>query len=202
METKHNLLVNVLILIVGVVFIFMQSRGNVINAIVVIMGILFIAAAVLNLLVMMMSSGSRKQSQAANTREVVRRGSGTSSSSIPTILASVAAIALGIWMTVDPEALVSIIVYIFAGLLVLGGAYHIYMLAYGYRPQHFPGWMYVFPSILLITGIVILVVGAPTITDYIVLITGIAMVIFSVSSFLEYAGQQTFNRKELTAHND
>ncbi|MDE6490747.1 MAG: DUF308 domain-containing protein, partial [Muribaculaceae bacterium] len=194
-NSRSNIVTSILILIVGVVFIFMQSRGDVINAIVVIMGILFIAAAVLNLLMMMYSS--RK-----NTQAVVKRDSRASSSNIPTLLASVAAIALGIWMIVDPEALVSIIVYIFAGLLVLGGAYHIYMLAYGYRPQHFPGWMYVFPSALLIAGIVILVVGAPTITDYIVLITGIAMVIFSVSSFLEYAGQQTFNRKELQAHND
>lgn len=131
---------------------------------------------------------------ARSSKAVVKRGG--SSSNIPALLASVAAIALGIWMTVDPGALVSIIVYIFAGLLIFGGAYHIYMIAYGYRPQHFPGWMYVFPSILLITGIVILVIGAATITDYIVLITGIAMVIFSVSSFLEYAGRQSF-RKEL-----
>ena len=60
--------------------------------------------------------------------------------------------------------------------------------------MHFPVWLYIFPSLLVIAGVTMLIVGGPRIQDYIVLITGIAMVIFAVSSFLEYAGQQSFAR--------
>lgn len=179
MKSKTNVIVNVLILIAGIVFIFMHARENVINAIVIITGLLFIASGVFSLIMTFMS----------------RRPDG-SGSGVPGTLAAVAAVALGLWMTLDPSALVNIIVYIFAALLILGGAFHIYMLSLGYSPLRFPGWLYIFPALLIIAGLVILFLGAPTVVSYIVLITGIAMVIFAVNSFLEYAGSQSFARGE------
>ena len=178
MNSKSNIVTSILILIVGVVFIFMQSRQDVLHAIVFILGLLFISASVINLL-MLYTGKTHKEN---------------SSGRISGVLASGAALALGIWMTVSPGDIISVIVYAFAVLLILGGAYHIYMLAYGYRPMHFPRWLYIFPSLLVIAGVTMLIVGGPRIQDYIVLITGIAMVIFAVSSFLEYAGQQSFAR--------
>ena len=179
MKSKNSVLINVLILIAGILFIFMHARENVINAIVVITGVLFIASGVANLI---MTFSSHRPD-----------GSGAG---IPGTLACVAAVALGLWMTFDPASLVSIIVYIFAALLILGGAFHIYMLSCGYSPLRFPGWLYIFPAILIISGIVIMVMGAASVVNYIVLITGIAMVIFAVNSFLEYAGSQSYTRGE------
>lgn len=177
MKSNNNVLVNVLILIVGIVFIFMQSRENVINAIVIITGLLFVASGVINLI---MTFSSRRPD-----------GSGRG---IPGTLACVAAVALGLWMALEPSSLVNIIVYIFAGLLILGGAFHIYQLSYGYAPLRFPGWMYIFPTVLIVAGATILFLGAANVVNYIVLITGIAMVIFSVNSFLEYAGSQSHDK--------
>lgn len=180
MNTKSNIVTNILILIVGVVFIFMQSRQDVLHAIVLILGILFIAASVINLLMLFMGK---------------THPSG-SSGRIAGVLASGAALALGIWMVVSPGDIINVIVYAFAVLLILGGLYHIYVLAYGYRPLRFPGWLYIFPALLVIAGVTMLVIGGPQMQNYIVLITGIAMVVFAVCSFLEYAGQQSFTRGE------
>ena len=180
MNTRSNIVTSILILIVGVVFIFMQSREDVLHAIVLILGILFIAASVLNLI--MLYAG--------------KTHANSSSGRISGVLASGAALALGIWMAVSPGAIINVIVYAFAVLLILGGLYHLYVLAYGYRPLRFPGWLYIFPAVLVIAGVTMLIVGGPQIQNYIVLITGIAMVIFSVCSFLEYAGQQSFARGE------
>ncbi len=130
MKSNNNVLVNVLILIVGIVFIFMQSRENVINAIVIITGLLFVASGVINL-IMTLSS----------------RRSGGAGSGIAGTLACVAAVALGLWMALEPSSLVNIIVYIL-----------------------------------------------PDCSFWAVLITGIAMVIFAVNSFLEYAGSQSHDR--------
>jgi len=180
MNTRSNIVTNILILIVGVVFIFMQSRQDVLHAIVLILGILFIAASVLNLIMLY----------------VGKTHADSSSGRISGVLASGAAIALGIWMTVNPDDIINVIVYAFAVLLILGGLYHLYMLAYGYRPLRFPVWLYIFPALLVIAGVTMLLIGGPKIQDYIVLITGIAMVIFSACSFLEYAGQRSFAHDE------
>lgn len=180
MNSKNNIVTGILILIVGVVFIFMQSRQNVLHGIVMILGALFIVAGVVNI-VMMMTGKSR------------------GSTAIPGSLAGLAALALGIWMVVSPGAIISVIVYAFAALLIVGGAYHLYMLAYGYRPLTFPGWFYILPSLLVVTGVTMLLIGSARLQNYVVLITGIAMVIFGVNSILEYAGEQSYDRGQRKA---
>jgi hypothetical protein len=47
---------------------------------------------------------------------------------------------------------------------------------------------------LVITGITLLAIGGTRIQNYIVLITGIAMVVFAVSSFLEYTGLRAYEQ--------
>lgn len=180
MNSRSNIVTGILVFIVGVVFIFMQSRQDVLHAIVFILGLLFIAAGIVN---MLMLYGSKS-------------GGNSSSSRISGILVSGAALVLGIWMVISPGDIISVIVYAFAVLLILGGAYHLYMLSYGYRPLRFPGWFYILPSLLVIAGVTMLIIGSARLQSYIVLITGIAMVVFSVSSLLEYVGQQSFARGE------
>lgn len=177
MKNGRNALTAVLVLIVGVVFISMHGRADVVNAIVVITGALFLVAGAAN--VIMLVAGKKAE-----------KPNGSSAG----YLTGIAAVALGVWMVVDPGALVRVIVYILAGLLVLGGAYHIYMLAYGFRPLRFPGWFYVLPSLMLIGGVTIFSIGAAAMMDYIVLVAGIAMVIFAASSFLEIAGRCSYDR--------
>lgn len=49
-----------------------------------------------------------------------------------------------------------------------------------------------------VLGIVVLIIGADTVKNYIVLITGIAMIAYSVSCFLEVAGASNyFKQKQL-----
>lgn len=172
MKPKNNALVNVMVLIAGIAFLFL--RGDVINLMVMVMGALFMVSAVVNVIYMFTS-----------------RSAAGSGSHLAGTLVCIAAFALGLWMTLAPGALIGIIVYLLAGLLILGGIYHIYMIAYGYRPMQFPGWFYILPTLLLATGIVILVMGPDAVKNYLVLVTGIAMIVFAVSSFLEYAGKQS-----------
>jgi hypothetical protein len=180
MISKNNLITNLLILIVGVIFICMQSRENVLQAIVVILGILFISAAVINMLLLYIG------------KTYISR-SGRISGGI----AGCAALLLGIWMTVSPGAIISVIVYAFAALLLFGGLYHIYMLAYGYRPLRFPAWLYICPTLLVIAGVAMFIIGSENIQSCIVMITGIAMVVFAVSSFLEMIGSRAADSSTL-----
>jgi len=177
MNNSRNVLTSVLVLVVGVVFIFMQGKANVINAIVSITGVLFLVAGGFNVIMLMAGRKAEKP-----------KGSSAG------YLTSLAAIALGLWMVLDPGALVSVVVYLFAGLLVVGGAYHVYMLAYGFRPLRFPVWFYILPSLMVIGGVVVFSVGATSMMEYIVLVAGVAMVIFAVSTFLEIAGRSSYDR--------
>jgi hypothetical protein len=184
MNSKLGIFTNLLCLLVGVTFICMQSRENVLQAIVVILGALFIVAGAVNMVILYRSVA------AASSAGVPYNRAGRIAGSI----ACVAALALGILMVVSPGAVINMIVYTFAVLLLLGGLYRIYMLAFGYRPLHFPRWFYIGPTLLVITGITLLAIGGTRIQNYIVLITGIAMVVFAVSSFLEYTGLRAYEQ--------
>ena len=183
MESQRTIWTAIIVLIVGIALIFLRSTA--IDIVVMVLGAMFVAASALNLFFLFRTptvtvSGGK-----------VRRVS----VSFGSLVAAVAAGALGIWMLFDPSSMSSLIVYAFPGLMILAGLYHVVQLAFGFRPVRFPLLFYVFPVCLIICGVVVMVLGAVKTMDYIVLVTGISMIVFSVISFLEVAGAASY-RKE------
>lgn len=178
MDYKRNLWTAVLVLIVGIVLVFFYNVTA--EVIVRILGAMFVLAAVLNLC---MQLGKTKPS-ATN-----RKGS-----SLVGMLTAIASGALGVWMLVAPSSLVSLLVYLFAALIILAGVYQICTLALSYKPIRFPAGFYILPSLLVAAGIIIVILGPEKVTDGLTLIIGIGMIVYAISMFIEIGGVTAFRR--------
>ncbi|MBO5444672.1 MAG: DUF308 domain-containing protein [Muribaculaceae bacterium] len=178
MNGKSLTYTGVVTLIVGVVLLFMQSTA--IDIVVMVLGIAFLIAAAVNLFFVF--SSSSKVSVEVNGKKESH-----ASLSIGSLLSAVAAAALGLWMVIRPSGFSSLLVYVFAALMILAGIYHIFMLLYGFGKIGFPFVFYILPILLVVTGVVVLVLGPVKMMNFIVLVTGISLIAYSVCNFLEAA---------------
>jgi hypothetical protein len=196
MNYAKSVWTSVFILLGGIALLFMQ--GTAINVFVRAVGILFVAAAALNFCIQQYSN-RRNSAESENDSEESQQPKPATSRSVLNTLTTVASVALGIWMIIDPDGLTNMLVYIFAALITISGIYQILALAIGYRPLKFPIAFYVLPAILTLTGIILYLIGADAVKDAMVLITGIAMIVFAVSSLLAISGARSFERNTTTA---
>lgn len=170
-------------LIVGVVLLFMQSTA--IDVVVMVLGVAFLLAAVINLYFVFTSKV---------TVEVNGKKESKGSISFGSLLTAVAAAALGLWMLLQPSSFSSLLVYVFAALMILAGGYHIVSLLTGFGGIKFPFPFFILPILLVITGVVVLILGPVTMMNVIVLVTGICLIVYAVCNFLEAARESSISR--------
>lgn len=175
MDYKSNLWSAVFALIIGIAMIFFSNTA--LHTVVIAVGILFIAIAVFNFAF----EFSRK-----------RRNNG--GASMTAILSSAGAGVLGILMVFTPSDMVNLMVYLFAAAIILLGCFQIINLAFAFKPITFPVWFFVLPALLVITGVVICIIGAQKVGEFMILITGIALIVYAVASFINIAGLLSFRR--------
>lgn len=173
MNSKNLTYTGIITLILGIVLIFM--KGAAISAVVMVVGVFFLIAAVMNLVM-----AFRKD---------------TANPFVSTLTA-IGAIVLGLWLLFDPNGFTAILVYVFAGLMILAGLYHICMLAFGFKDTKFPVAFYIMPILLVVAGAVIMIIGSERMMNAIVLVTGIALVVYAVCNFLEAAGESSYKKVE------
>lgn len=173
MKSKNLTYTGIIALIVGIVLIFM--KGAAISAVVMVVGVFFLLAAIINLIL-----SFRKET----------------ASPFISVLTAIGAIALGLWLLFDPAGFTSIIVYVFAALMILAGLYHIFLLAFGFKDVKFPFAFYILPILLALGGMVILIIGSERMINAIVLVTGISLIVYAVCNFLEAAGESSYRKIE------
>lgn len=173
MKSKNLTYTGVITLLLGILLIFM--KGAAISAVVMVMGVFFLVAAVLNVYFAFKKYSSPYAS----------------------ILTALGAVVLGLWLLFDPTGFTAILVYFFAALMILAGLYHICMLAFGFKDVRFPFAFYILPIMLVLGGGVILIIGSDRMMNLIVLLTGIALIIYSVCCFLEAAGESSYRKIEM-----
>ncbi len=173
MKSKNLTYTGIVTLILGVVLIFMKSAA--ISAVVMVMGVAFLVAAIINICLAF-------KKEANNT--------------MLSVLTAIVTIAFGLWLLFDPEGFTSILVYVFAGLMIAAGLYHICLLSFGFKDSRFPFAFYILPILLVFGGIAIIIIGSATMMNLIVLLTGIALIVYSVCNFLEAAGESSYRRIE------
>lgn len=178
--------------IVGVALIALKGRDSLLGTIVLIAGVTFIVPSIINMLMLIREANRRKAGcNSPADRGLAARCIGWCS--------SVGGLGLGIAMLLTPGTFSSILVYIFAGILVLGGIYHFYILARAYRPIIFPGWLYILPAALVAEGTVIFFSAVKSDVPAVVLMTGIGLVLFAVATVVELLSLYLFNCKEAAA---
>lgn len=171
MKSGNNWLTILIVFVVGVLLIVWHQRVDVLSWIVIAVGLMLVIPGLYSLI----SAMVRKKED----------GKISYSASSSTIVACVGALALGIWMIVNPAFFVGLLAYIFAAILILYGIYHIVLIGFWSRPLVMPVWFYVIPVLMIAAGVVILCTDVRTIQSVVVLMTGIALVASAVNSLLE-----------------
>lgn len=169
---KSNLVCSLLIFIVGVALCFLYDRENILTVIVYILGALFTATGCVNIISCSISHS---------------RGKTGTISSVVGWIAGLGGIGLGAAMLITPHSFTSILVYVFAALLVLGGLWHLFTLAYIYRKLLMPAWLYI-PALVLVIGGVVMFCSESVRTDRqaVVLMSAIGAIIYAIETLLEY----------------
>lgn len=168
MNAKSTVLTNLIILVAGILLCYVHGRENIPHTIVFITGITLIVPGLINLVLLFGHRNDRKHEPTA-TMKVVGW------------ISSVASVGLGALMIIAPGFFTPILIYIFGLVMALASLALIYIFS---RQQGLPLWLYTGPVLVLIAGVVMVCMGQPRLTDQLVtLITGIGMIVFSVSWF-------------------
>lgn len=150
---------------VGLLLIIFHNQVNLLQWIILAVGIAIAVPSLYNLL------ASFRNSHRASDGNV----------RISSIIASVGALALGIWIIVNPTFFVGLLAYLFAALMILYGITQLIILNYASRPARLSFGFYIIPLLEIIAGVVILCTSVHTMNALVVLITGIMLVLSAIN---------------------
>ncbi len=186
MKKTSLTLINVIILVVGVLFIAAFRREGFIHTLIFVTGVMFIIPGIFNLFTL-----AKERPRSAENPE----GRGRASR-VMSWMGCIAALILGASMCIVPETYGPALIYIFALVLISGGVYHLYMIARGLRGLKLPRWTYALPTLIALGGVAILVVKPlrDDSSNATVLVTGIAFILFAITSFIEMICVKAANR--------
>lgn len=186
-NSANNWLTILIVMAVGILLIIYHQHLNLLNWLVIAVGVALVVPAVYSVITAI--SNRRRIRQGEQDNDPMRVATRS------TLWASAGAVALGVWMIVNPGFFVGLIAYIFGAILVLYGIFHIVLIAMAAKSFRMPGWFYVIPVLMIIAGAVILCTSVRLMNDIVVLITGIGLVASAVNSVMEQVGTSTSLRK-------
>lgn len=115
------------------------------------------------------------------------------------VMAGVVALALGIWVAAAPSTFSHLLIYIFALVLIMAGAWHVFSLRVIGRDINVPMYFYIIPALLIVAGVCFFITGAQIVTTAIVLVMGIALVCSAAVTVMEMVGRHR-EHKALKTH--
>lgn len=171
-------LVNIFVLLAGLLLVLLYDEARLMEGIVMVMGVMFLVPSAISL-ILMLSQMSRSMSQIDGEADSVGFSNGG-------LLPSIGGICFGLSLVLRPLLFVEILAYLFAIILIIGGLYHVVMLLITSRRISVSLWLYVLPVVVAVAGFVLILTDVRTVEKWVNLITGIALICFSVASLTEY----------------
>lgn len=172
MKSKFSLILNISVFLLGVLFIVLWSKGKgVFDLVSMAVGVLFIVFSAWSLVALLVR---------------VKDGLLSSHTAIWASLPIVGSLALGIAMVAASSFFVSIFSYLFATLLIVGAVYKFWEILSAKKTVSYPWWVYIIPSVVMVCGIMLFAIGIQIVQQFLALIVGIAFIVYSLHSLLEY----------------
>lgn len=175
-------LVNIFVLLAGLLLVLLYDEARLMEGIVMVMGVMFLVPSAISL-ILMLSQMSRSMSQIDGEADSVGFSNGG-------LLPSIGGICFGLSLVLRPLLFVEILAYLFAIILIIGGLYHVVMLLITSRRISVSLWLYVLPVVVAVAGFVLILTDVRTVEKWVNLITGIALICFSVASLTEYIAER------------
>ncbi|MDE5552382.1 MAG: DUF308 domain-containing protein [Muribaculaceae bacterium] len=156
-------------LIVGILLLIYHSDDKLYNGVVIAIGILIGIPS----LIMLVSYLLPRKDKEGNLRPKPWYG----------IIASAAALGLGIWMVSDAAFFVQISIYTLGVVMILAGVAGMLFTIMAARPAPVQFLWLIVPILSIAAGVTVLVLGPKTIAGSAALITGIVLTVYSVNGF-------------------
>lgn len=187
MKAKTALIISTLIMIAGIALTVVYTM-DVFTYIIIALGVAFIIPSFIN---MAMSTTSNANAPEGKKMKL-QRFSG--------LISSVGSVIFGITMIGWSDLYVPFLPMIFAIILILGGCFHLCAMGLAFRPHRLPIWLYVMPVALLALGFSIMYIDKDVLTpQYIVLMSGIGLIIFALNAWIELWFIYKFSRVPVKA---
>lgn len=180
-----------------------NKSSNLLETVVIIIGILFIIASLLSLGTAVFSRPSQPE---VKDKQLLTR--------ISMIVPALAALIFGILLVSMPGFFSSWVIYTFAVMMILLGLIQLLFMGLSIRTLGTSAWYLLVPVIAIATGIICIVLGSEKVSNAINLLTGIILIIYSINGFIGYAHREgklrqhqllipsTFDSEELKADSD
>ncbi len=178
MNGKSSFWTNLFILAGGIVLICMHDRVNLLSWAVFILGILFAIPGLIGIIGALRNSARNTSVGTVNTASAA------------------GSLLIGLIMVFWPSPFVAVFVYFLAAVLILFGLMQIWILSVGGRGIGLPGWLYVLPVCVIITGIVLICTPIKETQAVFTLVAGIAMVCDAVNGLLIYLSASESRRSD------
>lgn len=173
MKSKFSLILNISVFLLGVLFIVLWSKGKgVFDLVSMAVGVLFIVFSAWSLVALFVRAKDGLMSSHA-----------AAWASLPIV----GSLALGIAMVAASSFFVGIFSYLFATLLIVGAVYKFWEILSARKTVSYPWWVYIIPSVVMVCGIMLFAIGIQIVQQFLALIVGIAFIVYSLHSLLEYA---------------
>ena len=166
MKKWISILINSLVFLTGLILVMLNSRAKVLETVVVIFGILIIVPSLITLISIFSKKIAGQFGMLA-------------------LLPTVGSLILGIVLVCNPSLFVSLLVYLFAAILLLIGIYDLWRLISTDNNTRYALAFYVVPILLIIGGIVLFAVDVETVESMMVLIAGIGLMLCGIKSLAQ-----------------
>lgn len=178
MNNKSYIYTYLFTLIGGLLLIILHQRAQIFEAICIVIGIGFL---ILGLLSLMSAVFISNKARAAGTKR-----------SPALITVSSASLILGLLMVIVPGFFVNYLVYALGLLLLICGVIQLCNFMPGMSGLGLSRLYIIAPSLSIVAGLLVFIIGADKILDSLALVTGIVLTIYSINGFAGY-----FKRRKL-----
>ena len=165
MREKTTFWTYLVVLAVGIALIVLHNDICILNWLVTIVGLMFALPGLIGVI-----------------SALVRNARHSTVSGL-SVTSSIGSLVFGTIMIVWPGPFVAVFVYILATVLIVSGLWQIWSLAIEARRSSMPVWLYLLPTLVTATGIVMLCTSLREIQAVFTLMAGIGMVACAANGF-------------------
>ena len=169
-----NVLTNVVLLLAGALLIVFYSLPDVMNWVARVMGGVFLLPSLAFLLMV-----------------ALRKRDNRGATDFTGIMPAIGGLCFGLLMILKPGLFAGVLTMLMGTLLLVLGLFHLVFLLLSVRSIDVRGWYFLLPLLVTAAGAIILFV--PDLRDHnneVVLVTGISLILFNVTSFQEYLAER------------
>lgn len=174
MKSKTYLLTYLFTLLGGILLVMLNSRADLWNWIVIVIGALFFVPSVLAVINAFLHSVAKNEYGQKQRKPWLL------------MIPAIGGVILGIFMIIIPDFFINYLIIAFALVLVACGGLQLYNLLPRMRTLRISPYFLIAPVLTLLLGVVILVIGTEKIKNIAAILTGIMLILYSVNGFIGY----------------